>query len=101
MSQIPRIGPSAKPASGEASPVAQALEVVSLDRFACRGLEFYNMMAIAEENTGYGDRGAPVRGRSAKFSITGPVMHLPIHLRILSPRAATPLIQVKRRLTVH
>jgi hypothetical protein len=57
------------------------------------------MMAIAEENAGYGDRGAPVRRRSAEFSIAALVMHLPIHLRILCPRAATALIQVKRRLS--
>jgi hypothetical protein len=68
--------------------------VIRLDRFACCGLELYDMMAIAEENAGYGDRSAPVRRRSAKFSITGPIMHLPIHLRILCPRAATALIQV-------
>jgi hypothetical protein len=101
VSQIPRIGPSAKPVSREASRVAQALKVIRLDPFTCCGLELYDMMAIAEENAGYGDRGAPVRRRSAEFSITALVMHLPIHLRILSPRAATPLIQVKRRLTVH
>jgi hypothetical protein len=68
--------------------------VVRLDRFACGGLELYDMMAISKENAGYRDRSAPVRRRSAKFSITGPVMHLPIHLRILCPRAAIAQIQV-------
>lgn len=56
------------------------------------------MMAIAEENAGYGDRSASVRRRSAKFSITALVMHLPIHLRILCPRVAAALIQVKGQL---
>jgi len=70
--------------------------MVRLDRFACRGLEIYDMMAIAEENAGYGDRGAPVRRRSAKYSITTLVVHLPIHLSILRPRATTALIQVKK-----
>jgi hypothetical protein len=68
--------------------------VVRLDRFACGGLELYDMMAISKENAGYGDRSAPVRRRSAKFSITALVMHSPIHLRILCPWAATALIQV-------
>jgi len=71
--------------------------VVRLDRFACRGLELYDTMAIAEENAGYGDRGAPGRRRSAKFSITALVMHLPVHLEILCPRAAKALIQVNGR----
>jgi hypothetical protein len=69
--------------------------VVRLDRFACRALELYDMMAIAEENAGYGDRSAPVRRRSAKFSITALVMHPPIHRKILRPLPATALIQVK------
>jgi hypothetical protein len=56
------------------------------------------MMAIAEENAGYGDRSASVRRRRAKFSITAMVMHLPIHLRILCPRVAAALIQVKGQL---
>lgn len=56
------------------------------------------MMAIAEENAGYGDRSASVRRRSAEFSITALVMHLPIHLRILCPRVAAALIQVKGQL---
>ena len=95
IAQILRISPSAKPVSGEASPVAQLLKVIRLDRFACRGLELYDMMAIAEENAGYGDRSAPVRCRSAKFSITALVMHPPIHCRILRRLPATALIQVK------
>jgi hypothetical protein len=95
ISQILRIGPSAKLVSGEASPVAQLVKVIRLDRFACCGLELYDMMAIAEENAGYGDRSAPVRDRSAKFSITALVMHPPIHRRILCPLPATALIQVK------
>jgi hypothetical protein len=70
--------------------------VIRLDRFACCGLELYDLMAIAEENAGYGDRSAPVRCRSAKFSITALVMHPPIHHRILRPLPATALIQVKR-----
>ena len=40
--------------------------------------------------------GQAVRRRSAEFSITALIMHPPIHLRILSSRAATALIQVKR-----
>jgi hypothetical protein len=56
------------------------LKVIGLDRFACCGLEIYDMMAVAEENAGYGDRNAPVRHWSAKYSITAPVAHLPIHL---------------------
>jgi hypothetical protein len=93
MSQIPRISLSAKPVSGEASRVAQALKVVRLDRFACCGLELYDMMAIAEENAGYSDRSAPVRRRSAKFSITPLVMHLPVHrikLRLRAPHSTDP-----------
>jgi hypothetical protein len=54
--------------------------MVRLDCFACCGLELYDMMAIAEENAGYGDRRAPVRRRSAKYSIAALVVHLPIHL---------------------
>ena len=96
ISQILRISAPAKPVSGEASPVAQLLKVIRLDHFACCGLELYDMMAIAEENAGYGYRSTPVRRRSAKFSITGPVMHLPIHVRILRPRTATALIQIKK-----
>ena len=80
IAQILRISRSAKPVSGEASPVAQLLKVIRLNRFTCCGLELYDMMAIAEENAGYGDRSAPVRCRSAKFSITALVVHLPIHL---------------------
>ena len=101
IAQILRISASEKPVSGEASPLAQLLKVIRLDRFACCGLELYDMMAIAEENAGYGDRSSPVRRRSAKCSITGPVMHLPIHLRILCPRAATALIQVKKPAFSH
>jgi hypothetical protein len=89
ISQITRISAPAKPVSAEALPVAQLLKVVRLNHFACCGLELYDMMAIAEENASYGDRSAPVRRRSAKFSIIGPVMHLPIHVRILRPWTAT------------
>jgi len=97
ISQILRIGPSAKLVSGEASPVAQLVKVIRLDRFACCGLELYDRMAVAEENAGYGDRSAPVRDRSAKFSITALVMHPPIHRRILRPLPVTALIQIKIR----
>jgi hypothetical protein len=38
------------------------------------------MVAIAEENAGYGDRSASVRRWSAKYSIAALVVHLPIHL---------------------
>ena len=96
VAQILRISHSAKPVSGEASPVAQLLQVMRLDRFARCGLELHDMMAIAEENAGYGDRSTPVRRRSAKFSITALVMHPPIHCRILRPLPATALIQIKR-----
>ena len=82
ISQIPRIGLRRNP-----SRVAQLLKVIRLDRFACRGLELYDMMAIAEENAGYGDRSAPVRRRSVKFPITSLVMHPPIHRRIFAPSA--------------
>lgn len=80
IAQILRISRSAKPVSGDASPVAQLLKVIRLDRFACCGLKLYDTMAIAQENAGYGDRGAPVRRRSAKYSIATLVVHLPIHL---------------------
>lgn len=96
IAQILRISPSAKPVSGESSPVAQLLKVIRLDRFACRRLELYDMMAIAQQNAGYGDRSAPVRRRSAKFSITALVMHPPIHCSIFRPLPATALIQVNR-----
>ena len=96
IAQILRISRSAKSVSGDASPVAQLLKVIRLDRFARCGLELYDMMAVAEENAGYGDRSAPIRGRSAKFSITALVMHQPIHRSILHPLPATALIQVKR-----
>jgi len=94
ISQILRISPSAKSVSGEASPVAQLLKVIRLDRLACCGLELYDLMAIAEENARYGDRSTPVRRRSGKFSITTLVMHPPIHLGILCSLAATALIQI-------
>ena len=96
IAQILRISASEKPVSGEASPLAQLLKVIRLDRFACCGLELYDMMAIAEENASDGDRSAPVRRRSAKFSITALVMHPPIHRTILRPPPLTTLIQVKR-----
>jgi hypothetical protein len=88
ISQIPRIGPWAKPVDGEASQIAQLLKVIRLDRFACCGLELYDMMAVTEENAGYGDRSAPVRRRSVKFPISALVMHPPIHQRILGPSSA-------------
>ena len=87
IAQILRISASEKPVSGEASPLAQLLKVIRLDRFAYCGLELYDMMAIAEENAGYGDRSAPVRRRSVKFPITSLVMHPPIHRRIFAPSA--------------
>jgi hypothetical protein len=96
IAQILRISPSAKPVSRKSSPVAQLLKVIRLDRFACRRLELYDMMAIAQQNAGYGDRSAPVRRRSAKFSVTALVMHPPIHCSIFRPLPATALIQVNR-----
>ena len=94
IAQILRISASEKPVSGEASPLAQLLKVIRLDRFAYCGLELYDMMAIAEENASYGDRSAAVRRQSAKGSITTLVMHPPIHLGILCSLAATALIQI-------
>src|SRR5690348_9444180 len=62
---------------------AKALDLVLLDRFAGRGDESHHFVAIADENAGYGDRGASVCRRSAKFSTAALVMYLPVHHRYI------------------
>jgi hypothetical protein len=63
----------------EASPATKAFDSVRLDRFACCRFELYHIVAIADEDAGYGDGRASVRRRGTKLLIAALIMHLPAH----------------------
>ena len=69
---------------GEASPPAKAFDIISLDRFARCRFELYHIVAIADENAGYGDGRASVCRRGTKLLIAALIMHLPAHRSIKS-----------------
>jgi hypothetical protein len=65
--------------NGKASPPAKVFDIVRLDRIACCRFELYHIVAIADEDAGYGDGRASVRRRGTKLLIAALIMHLPAH----------------------
>ena len=68
----------------EASPPAKAFDIVRLDRFARCRFELYHIVAIADEDAGYGDGRASVCRRGTKLLVATLIMHLPVHRTIQS-----------------
>jgi hypothetical protein len=83
--QVSQMSRAAEPPTERRHRSQKTFDLVRLDRFACCRYELDDIVAIADEDTGYRDGRAAVGRRGMKLLLAALIMHLPAH-RLTQPR---------------
>jgi hypothetical protein len=60
--------------------IRKVIDLISLDRFSCRGLDFLVHGDVTNEDASYRDRGGSIGHRSTELLAPALVMDLPLHV---------------------